>query len=520
MNMDDTESCDFFLPDNILEPLFVASGTSVLNKALECLIETAKTSDGRIDLASKHILLPVLELVRYPSQISVQDLFLSIKLLRNLCAGEIKNQNLFISQNGVELLSTLVSSGSNNGTLSLVLQVLGNVSLAGEQYCGLVWRQFFPHRFLDIAKVRSTEACDPLCMVIYTCSEGSNERSAEMYGDSGQQITVEIIRTATIGKYLVDYKGWLQKLPLQFDLTTEKQLTFRITKIPEGCFSAKIMSGFRQDWGKLLLSRICIEEPYFTSIFSKLPEAVETGNSNEKVFLLSILLEILNEQVGDIVISNDFCLCIFEILKSAVGIVDFGTRGKLPFPTGCTNIDIIGYTLSVLRDISARDRKVSNGDKKDDTVDMLVAAGLIKFLINLLREVEPPALIRRAMMNSGVKNETRLQNYKCCPYRGFRRDIIAVIANCSYGKKNVQDEIREENGIFLLLQHCVNDEENPFLREWGIWLKRTIFSENIENSLLVADLNLRECADCPEISRLGLRVQVDPKTHRLKLVNA
>ncbi|KAK6164039.1 hypothetical protein DH2020_000903 [Rehmannia glutinosa] len=488
--MDDSKSRNFSVPDSVLEPLFVASGTSILNKALEHLIETAKSADGRLNLAFNHILSPVLELCQYPFQLSGQDLLLSIELLRNLCAGEIKNQNLFIEQNGVGILSTLVSSvgltsGSDNGILPMVLQVLGNVSLAGEQHRLVIWRQFFPHRFLDIARVRSKETCDPLCMVIYTCSEDSNERSVELFADPGQDIVVEIIQTA----------------------------------------------GLREDWVKLLLSKICLEEPYFPSIFSKLSRVVGTENSDgnasqinhfgaEKAFLLRILSEILNERVGYIVVSSDFSLCIFGILRSAVGTFEFSTRGKLPLPTGSTDIDVIGYTLSILRDISACDKKASNQDKKEDAVDILVAAGLIKFLIDLLRYLEPPTMIRKAMIQSDAKNETTSQHYKYCPYRGFRRDVVAVIGNCSYSKKHVQDEIREQDGILLLLQQCVTDEDNPFLREWGFWSMRNILERNIENQQLVADLELQKSVDTPEIAGLGLRVEVDPKTRCPKLVNA
>ncbi|KAK6128176.1 hypothetical protein DH2020_038078 [Rehmannia glutinosa] len=334
MSMDDTKSHNFSLPDSGLEPLFAASRTSTLNKALERLIETAKTSDGRLDLASKHILSPVLQLCQYPLQLSGQDLFLSIKLVRNLCAGEIKNQNLFIEQNGVGILSTLVTSVrltcSDNRILPMVLQVLGNVSLAGEQ-----------HRLVE----------------------------------------------------------------------------------------------------------------------------------------------------------------------------------KLPLPTGSADIDVIGYTLSILRDICACDPKFSNQDEKEDVVDKLVSAGLIKFFIGLLRDLEPPAMIRKATINSDAKNEATLQFSKYCPYRGFRRDVVAVIGNCSYRKKHVQDEIREQDGILLLLQQCVTDEDNPFLREWGFWSMRNILEGNAENQQLVTDLELQKSVDTPEIAGLGLRVEVDPKTRRPKLVN-
>lgn len=291
-------------------------------------------------------------------------------------------------------------------------------------------------------------------------------------------------------------------------------------------------AGFSEDWLKLLLSKICFEESYLSPIFSKLSPVVEAEISDDNVsrinhfgakqaFLLSILSEISNERIGDIVVSNDFSLCIFGILRNAVGIVDFSTRGKSPLPTGSADIDVIGYSLSILRDISAIDSpKVMNQDEKGDAVDMLVSAGLIKFLITLLRNLEPPAIIRKAMVHSETTDGTTSQPSKYySPYRGFRRDVVAIIGNCSYHKKHVQDEIREQDGILLLLQQCVTDEDNPFLREWGIWSMRNIFEGNKENQRLVTDLELQKSVDIPDIAELGLRVEVDPETRRPKLVN-
>lgn len=480
--------------ENELELLLAASDSSTLKESLDCLIETAKTSDGRLDLACKHIVTPVLRLCQSPLQLSAEDLFSSIKLLRNLCAGEIKNQDLFIQQNGVVIVSTIVNSmglgsGSDYKTLHMVLQLLGNISLAGEQHRDVVWRQLFPLGFLDIARVQSMETCDTLCMVIYTCVEDSNERYMELLGDAGLDIIVEIIRT--------------------------------VTKV-----------GFKEHWVKLLLSTICFEDSYFSLVFSKLSAVAEAENSDKKVseitsfgaeqaLLLSILSETLNEQIGDIVVSNDFSLFLFGILRNAVRIVDFSTREKSALPTGSAHVDVMGYTLSILRDISAScGPNVENQDKGRDSIDMLVSAGLIKFLISLLRNLEPPIMIQKAMVNNNNKDDLASHPSKCqSPYRGFRRDLVAIIGNCSYCKKHVQDEIREQDGVLLLLQQCVTDEDNPFLREWGFWSMRNILEGNEENQKLVAQLELQRSVDTPEIAELGLRVEIDPKTRRPKLIN-
>ncbi|KAL1553459.1 ataxin-10 [Salvia divinorum] len=475
--------------ENVFEQLLAASGSSTVKESLECLIDTAKTSDGRLDLACKHIVVLVLRLCQSPP--SAEELFLSIKLLRNLCAGEMKNQDLFIHQNGVTIILALinsmgfVSSSSDNRTLHMVLQLLGNVSLAGEQLQGVIWREMFPFGFMDIARVQSKETCDTLSMVIYTCVEGSNKSSVELLGDAGLDIVVEIIRTVTI-------------------------------------------VGYKEHWVKLLLFKICFEDSYFSPLYSKLSPVAEDENSDmnvaginsfgaEQALLLSILAEILNQQLGDIVVSNEFPLFLFKILRNVVGVVDFSTRGKSHLPTGSADVDIMGYSLSLLRDISAcQGQNVKN--QGEDAVDMLVSAGLVKFLIRLLRDLEPPAIIRKGTVDSN-KVDDSTSKYQS-PYIGFRKDLVAIIGNCSYRRKHVQDEIREQDGILLLLQQNVTDEDSPFLREWGIWSMRNVFEGNEENQKLVAQLELQRSVDTPEITEMGLRVEIDPKTQRPKLVNA
>lgn len=270
-----------------------------------------------------------------------------------------------------------------------------------------------------------------------------------------------------------------------------------------------------EKWFKLLISRICIEASYTASVFFKLdPDCgVESGNFvAEQAYILSILSEILNERIEGIIVNPDFALCILGILRSAGGVVDFSTRGKTGLPTGDAVIDVLGYSLTILRDICACDH-LNQGS--DDAVGMLVSSGLIELLLAFLSNLEPPAIVQKAM----DQGETTYSRTACCPYQGFRRDIVAVIGNCTYGRKQVQDEMREKNGIVLLLQQCVSDEENPFLREWGIWAARNLLEGNTENQRVVADLELQRSVDVPELARLGLRVDVDPKTHRAKLVN-
>ncbi|MCD7467543.1 hypothetical protein HAX54_005042 [Datura stramonium] len=489
----DDKLAELTIPENVANALLLVSNSSSLEKALEKLIKLAKEAGGRLDLSSKNVVTTVLRLCQSLSSTSYRDLLLlSLKVLRNLCAGEIRNQNEFLQQKGVEIVVDVITSvgftpDPDCAIIQVALQLLGNYSVGGgERQCD-VWHQLFPHKFLKIAGVRSREICDPLCMVIYTCCDGTDGLLTDLCSEQGFPILTEILRTASA-------------------------------------------VGLKEDWLKLILSKICIEGSYISLIFFKLHSYPSIENNGvryvadqfviEQSYLLSILSEILNERIEHIVVSHDFALSIFGILKSAAVVVDFSIRGKSGLPVGSAPIDVLGYSLTILRDICACDRLTSSMEESSKyVVDVLVSSGLIEFLLDLLRELEPPTTIRKAMKQDQIKEGTISSSFRCCPYQGFRRDIVAILGNCSYRRRHVQDEIRDKNGILLLLQQCVIDEDNPFLREWGIWCVRNLLEGNAENQGAVADLELQGTVDVPELAGLGLQVEVDPVTRRTRLVN-
>ncbi|XP_021717594.1 ataxin-10-like [Chenopodium quinoa] len=491
--MDAALSGEIYIPEDILQPLLKASNSSTLNEALQSLIGVSRTEDGRSDLASKRILPAVLQLIQSIPHLSAHHfLLLSLRLLRNLCAGDVENQNLFIECNGLGVVSSAINvvgfdiDDSGVAIIRTALQVVANVSLAGEKHQCAIWDQFFPELFLKIARIRKRETCDPLCMIIYTCSDGSIKLFPELCRTQGLAIMAEIIQTAS-------------------------------------------EVGFGEDWLKIILSRICLEESHFSALFTSLNGGFDNlGNdesrginfTTELAFLLRILSEILNERLKEIHVGPELALFVLGIFEKAVKAVDFYTRGESGLPTGISTIDVLGYSLTVLRDICAQGKpQVADTEEvPEDTVDSLVSRGLLDLLLSLLRELELPSSIRKSM-KPGENQGLTSQPSKVCPYKGFRRDIVAVIANCSFGRKYVQVEVREKNGIILLLQQCVLDEDNPFLREWGIWCASNILQGNAENQQMVADLEMQGTVEVPELAKLGLRVDIDPNTKHAKLVN-
>lgn len=481
--MDDAKLSKLSIPQDILQSLFIASNSSTLEIALERLIKIARETDGRTQLASKNILTIVLQLCQCVSDPSCRHiLLLSLKLLRNLCAGEMINQNSFIEQSGVGIVNSIIVSANRSSSdfemVRIGLQILGNVSLAGKEHQHAVWHDLFMPDIVEISQIRQRGTCDPLCMILYTCLEVNLEFLSDICSDKGLPVLIEIIRTASA-------------------------------------------VGSGEDWFELLLSKICLEESYLSPLFSKLSLCDDSMLKSdlfgpEQAFLLSSLSKILNEQISDISIFNDFALSVLGIFKKAAGVVDFTSRGRSGLPTGFPNIDVFGYSLTILRDICACDL---NEGKSVDAVESLLSTGFLELLLDLLCDLEPPAIIRKAVRHGKLDEGTSSDSGKCCPYKGFRRDLVAVVGNCAYRRKHVQDWIRENNKLMVLLQQCVTDDDNPFLREWGIWSMRNLLEGNEENQRKVSELEVRGSVDMPELAGLGLKVEVDPKTQRAKLVN-
>lgn len=195
------ETVELCVGEDVLHQLYSASNSSSLQESLELLIEISRTSHGRAELALKQILPVVILLIQYSGS---QYLAQSMRLLRNLCAGEIANQNSFIQHNGVGILMNVLMSATrpdpDNGLIRIGLQTLANVSLAGQEHQLSIWNHCFPQKFLALAEVRSREVCDPLCMVIYVCCDGNSELLSELCSDSGLPKVAQIVRTAASGE--------------------------------------------------------------------------------------------------------------------------------------------------------------------------------------------------------------------------------------------------------------------------------------------------------------------------------
>ncbi|XP_074578604.1 uncharacterized protein LOC141835049 [Curcuma longa] len=450
-------------------------------ETLERLLEASRTPKGRARLASSGALGAALHCLADGPATAILPL---LRLVRNLCAGDATNQDAFVELGGPDQIASVLlrDPPAPAEVVRAALQALGNAAAAGEAHRSAVWARFFPTLLLQVARYHEPAICDPMCMVLDTCcsSEGGRQRLAELCKtETGLPILLEVIATARAVAY-------------------------------------------KDDWLYWLLCKVCIEEPYFSCVFMGLGlnsiKCESVHFTGDQTFLLEVLIEYLRDRPKDVsIISKFFALEVLEVLKKASSLVEFTYRGNSDLPTGCSAVDVLGYSLAILRHICAWENSVSHA--ADSYVDSLLSAGLLQHLLCLLGELEPPAIIRESMKNTRDQSRPSAAARKACPYRGYRRDLVSVIANCLHGRKKVQDEIRQVKAIPLLLQQCVVDEDNPLLREWGLWAMRNLLEGNLENQNEVSEFQLQQPVNTPEIDGIGLRVVIDEKTGRPKLVN-
>ncbi|KAI0372746.1 hypothetical protein BV20DRAFT_991022 [Pilatotrama ljubarskyi] len=66
-----------------------------------------------------------------------------------------------------------------------------------------------------------------------------------------------------------------------------------------------------------------------------------------------------------------------------------------------------------------------------------------------------------------------------------KRDLVRLLGILASGNRAVQDRVRECGGIPVVMNMCVVDDYNPYLREHGIFALRNLLYGNVENQAAV-----------------------------------
>lgn len=198
--------------------------------------------------------------------------------------------------------------------------------------------------------------------------------------------------------------------------------------------------------------------------------------------------------------------------------------------------------MQVLTAVLARDQDAAAGVKPGKESEAAAAAGLaaiaqhlhslglLQQLLQMLTALGPPPKTKQQQQceleeqqqQQGQSQQARQEAAQPPPqhqqlYAGYRADVLAVLSNLLLGGREVQDALMASGGIELLLTNCNLDESSPMAREWALWGIRNACKDNAAVQGYVAQFQAVDAVQSPELDKMGMQLELDQMTHKLKL---
>lgn len=440
--------------------------------------------------------------------------------------------------------------------LRTILQLLGNFCNGNLVNQSAFWERCFPGTLIRLAVVKKIEIQEPLCMLIYTCCRGDESKSRDLTNK-----TEGIFLFSTLLSAPKSYGGGAGGEGGEGERDEAENKTPVDSQKSENV------------WLEFLVEYLCVRNGYLSTLFPRLAEGLsptfyqqKTNDglvfSSEQATFLSCLLSSLShqkwektgppkgqpderlkegeekgregnkedeskegekgeEEVTSIVEPWSQALqeeTLSYLLKVSVqAAIEVGKKLSENSEAGTAGY-ILRYSLEIIRDLCIKLNSGSSLSSSESGKSCLKS--VVLFVLDLLQSLPPPTGSGSSSEKSVVGEEVALGSYpKTSFYYGYRKDLVAILANASYRQTTVQDYIRENGALMLVLQQCVVDELNPFLREWGFFAVRNLLEGNEANQMELNELEVKGGAEMPELKGLGLKVEVDSQTGRPKLVN-
>lgn len=157
-------------------------------------------------------------------------------------------------------------------------------------------------------------------------------------------------------------------------------------------------------------------------------------------------------------------------------------------------------------------------------VDQLYTLGLVHLLLDMLKQLGPPPKRQKQDPSTGQQERqdaslgTAAQQHQQQAYAGYRADLIAVLSNFLCEDKSMQVDVMAAGGVEVLLNNCNLDDTAPLAREWALWSIRNMCQGNEDVQGYIAQFQAVEAVQSEELERMGMELQLDNMTNKLKLV--
>ena len=106
-------------------------------------------------------------------------------------------------------------------------------------------------------------------------------------------------------------------------------------------------------------------------------------------------------------------------------------------------------------------------------------------------------------------------------YPGIRADILATIANLSYGNGSIAEAFALADVVEQVLAHCTFDPSSPGVREWALLAMRNLCEHSNDVRERIRNLGSGESVlQDEELKAEGLQVVLDHKTGTFEVQQA
>lgn len=251
----------------------------------------------------------------------------------------------------------------------------------------------------------------------------------------------------------------------------------------------------------LLLVHLCFRHDYLEKLMHGIGDE---GLEYASVLLPRILSGLLarhnqeEEKVATTAGPNDCrtaqhagCRWIFQNIVKEIGLVE----GRYKHEVTSLQIRVMRDSLQIFREIAAL---------QDDGVALTGGISLANEFINA--QILETLLVMLESLDQGTTGSCRkVQSHlwtqaefrQAQLYPGFISDILSVIANACYRRKQVQEHIVELHGIMVILNHLQGNTDSPLAREWALWAVRNLCETSAEARQAIQELQKIDDAPVP-----------------------
>eukprot|EP00123_Amoebidium_parasiticum_P003712 comp15007_c0_seq1/m.11619 comp15007_c0_seq1/g.11619 ORF comp15007_c0_seq1/g.11619 comp15007_c0_seq1/m.11619 type:complete len:490 (-) comp15007_c0_seq1:239-1708(-) len=458
------------------------------SKRLEC--REAQGCAGVIEMAQQHA--QTLSTSQDPQ--SHTHLTHSFRLLRNLCAELPEHQERIATPDFCEFLKRQAEGlwkgdhkEENVVPLHALLQLLGNASAGNPIISSVIWNAMFPRTLLALLGRPNNKTFSLTCFLVLNLIAQDSERLQAIVSTEGALLLSEIFaRTAltfhpthqaengvtpcTLGE--IEWARFIIQKIIEFGLIPPAYLRFSKENLPnDPHLSAQKSLGWVLEHEISTAGAInVLDTPAAKGVLVFPMESVMFLVMEVSVTLANSDVDLWQERNTD---ANSLAN-IWLPLVSAI----------LSLPTPPEN--------GIVRETVA---------KQTDLIQNAIA--------QLRRGWERIPIVKpRTQADVGGDNINSSGELK--------RELVRLIGNACYRCAAVQDLVRREDGITLLLNHCQLDASSPHIREWAVLAIRNLCEGNEANQAAVRALERQGVVADTE----GMELKVDDATGKIRVANA